>query len=79
MFFSFCSGTVGFGVFVSVPELNLEGLVRIADIPGYWQHMPKNNSFVQGNSTISLGDSMKVRLSGINPEKGRAKFLPLRA
>ena len=78
-FSAFVSGTVGFGVFVSVPELNLEGLVRIADIPGYWQHMPKNNSFVQGNSTISLGDSMKVRLSGINPEKGRAKFLPLRA
>ena len=34
-FSAFVSGTVGFGVFVSVPELNLEGLVRIADIPGY--------------------------------------------
>ena len=70
------SGTVEFGFFVSVPELNLDGLVQIADMPGYWRRIANKNLFVKGNSSIGLGDKIELRLKEITPEKGQARFIP---
>ena len=78
-FSAFVSGTVGLAFLFRSGIKTWKALCASPTSPAIGNTWPKNNSFVQGNSTISLGDSMKVRLSGINPEKGRAKFLPLRA
>lgn len=73
------SGTLRFGVFVSVPELGIDGMARIASFPGYWEHDAASNSFTSSRTgrVIRIGDRMRMRLISISPEQGKADFKPV--
>ena len=75
-FAAIVSGGVHFGVFVTVPELGVDGLVKVSSLPGFWKHAPATNQFTsrQTGETLGLGDRLRLRLTAVAPEKGRADF-----
>lgn len=70
------SGAASFGLFLTSPELGIDGLLRLSSLPGYWQHDPDLRRIVCRNNgnVIGLGDRMRARLTSVVPEKGRADF-----
>ena len=70
------SGAAQFGVFVFAPELGLDGLLRLASLPGYWNFEPEKRRMIRrGDGRIlGLGARMRARLASVSPEKGRANF-----
>ena len=70
------SGVAAFGVFVAVPQLGLDGLVRVSNLPGYWRHDRERQQFVadQNGQVLGLGSRLVGRLMEVIPDKGRADF-----
>jgi tetratricopeptide (TPR) repeat protein len=69
------SGTTSFGVFVSIAELGVDGLVRLSEVPGFWKHDYERRQFVEtGGQVLKLGSRLQVRLLSVAPSKGRADF-----
>ncbi|MGU9951116.1 MAG: ribonuclease R family protein [Gammaproteobacteria bacterium WSBS_2016_MAG_OTU1] len=70
------SGAVHFGIFVSVAELGVDGMLKLSSLPGYWRHNEETNQFVHSKSgtTLGLGSHLRLRLAAVSAEKGRADF-----
>ena len=75
---AYITGASSFGVFVNAPSLRVEGMMPFSKMPGYWQFdEPSQSATSREGKTLSLGDSISVRLDDVIPEKGRANFTPL--
>lgn len=69
------SGAAPFGLFVASPELGLDGILRLASLPGYWRYEPEKKRMTRRDGQIlGLGARLRARLASISPEKGRANF-----
>lgn len=70
------SGTKPFGFFITVAELGLDGMVRLASLSGFWHYDCGAQQFTRrrGGQQLGLGSPLRVRLTAINAEKGRADF-----
>lgn len=68
----YVSGMSEFGFFVAAPDLGIDGLVRFSSLPGYWRYNDKTRELAGADKTLRLGDKVNVRLTEVNPEKGRA-------
>ena len=70
------SGVTQFGLFVEFPN-TVEGMVRIASIPGDGFAIDQKNyrlSEKNGGRTYRLGDSVKVRVTGVDMENARVEL-----
>lgn len=72
----YVSGIAPMGFFVYVKELGIDGMVRLATLPGYWRcDVTKRTITAPDNTTtIKMADKINVRLDAVTPEKGRAEL-----
>ena len=78
-FDAFMSGGMRHGMFVNIPELGIDGMVHVASLPGFWRYDESTAQFIQKRSgrVLSPGMRLRVRLTSINPDKGRSDCAPL--
>ncbi len=68
------SGVNNFGFFVELPNL-IEGLVHISTLNGFYTYVPELLSLTSQNSVkYSLGDTVKVKVTGASKEMGTIDF-----
>ena len=66
------SGVTDFGIFVEVKNIACEGLIRLKNIPGDFYIYDEKNYCVYGSQTkrtLTLGDSLKVKIRKVDIEK----------
>ncbi|MBH83361.1 MAG: ribonuclease R [Flavobacteriales bacterium] len=66
------SGVTDFGIFVEVKNTACEGLIKLKNIPGDFYIYDEKNYCVYGSQnkrTLTLGDSLKVKIRKVNIEK----------
>ena len=66
------SGVTDFGIFVEVKNTSCEGLIKLKNIPGDFYIYDEKNYCVYGNQTkrsLTLGDSLKVKIRKVDIEK----------
>ena len=70
------SGAAQFGVFVFSPELGVDGMLRLASMPGYWTCDAEKRQLTRRGDgrVLGLGAQLRARLVSVSPEKGRANF-----
>jgi len=72
------SGVTGFGVFVELAEVYVEGLVHISNLPGdYYQFDPIKHA-LQGEHTgrrFRLGDPIKIKVGRVDLDQGQIDFV----
>src|SRR5690606_20797841 len=73
-------GVTPFGLFVRVPELNIDGLVHVTSLPRVYFHRDATGTKLTGEqtgATYRLTDAMKVRLVGVDVEDRKIDFVPI--
>lgn len=69
------AGVTAFGVFVELPN-TVEGLLRIEEIPGYWEFEDKHLALTGKNGArITIGQTLHVRLAGASNITGQIDFV----
>ncbi len=70
------SGVTSFGLFVSIRETGIEGLVRLADLPDYFVYHEESHSVVgkRTKKMYQMGQSVRVRLVRANVKKQHIDF-----
>jgi len=66
------SGVTDFGIFVEVKDTACEGLIRLKDIPRDFYLYDEKNYCVYGSQTkktLTLGDTLKIKIRKVNIEK----------
>ena len=65
-------------LFVLIPELSTDGMMRLSELPGYWKREGEAQRLkrTRDGKIISLGDEMEVRLQSVTPEAGRMELVP---
>lgn len=74
------TGVVPFGLFVRVPELQVDGLVHASTLPGDYYRRHASGMMLEGErggARYRLADSLKVRLAAVNVEERKIDFVPL--
>src|SRR5690606_27938350 len=74
------SGVQPFGLFVRVPELQIDGLVHVTSLPRDYYHRDASGTKLTGERTgaaYALTDALKVRLVGANIEDRKIDFVPV--
>ncbi|MBN1238185.1 MAG: ribonuclease R, partial [Gammaproteobacteria bacterium] len=74
------SGVQPFGLFVRVPELQVDGLVHVTSLPRDYYHRDPTGTKLAGERTgavYGLTDTMQVRLVGANVEERKIDFVPI--
>jgi len=74
------SSVVPFGLFVRVPELQIDGLVHVSSLPRDYYHRDPTGTKLNGERTgVSYGltDMLDVRLVGANVEDRKIDFVPI--
>jgi ribonuclease R len=74
------ASVVPFGLFVRIPELQIDGLVHVSSLPGDYYHKDSSGTALVGErtgSTYKLMDRIKVRLTSVNLEERKIDFLPV--
>ena len=69
------SGATSYGLFINIAALGVDGMLRLASLPGYWRFEPKLRQVVNGEQVLGLGTRLRARLVSVIPEKGRAEFV----
>ena len=72
-------GVTKFGLFVEINELLVEGLVHIRDLGDDYYLYDERQYALRGRSRgriYRLGDAIRVRVLGVNPEEHQIQFLP---
>ena len=69
----YVSGILANGFFVTVADLGIDGMVRLAALPGYWKSDTQKKIITSpdGATTIAIGNKIDVKLTSVLPEKGR--------
>jgi ribonuclease R len=73
------TGVAGFGVFVQLRRLLIEGLVRLEDLGDDWWEVNARVGQVRGERsgrTIRIGDLMAVRIAGVDLARRQLNLLP---
>lgn len=76
----FITGITDWGIFAAEKETGCEGLIKVTDLPGNgWEHEEKQFRLVNktNGKSLSIGDTIKVRVVGTNPRNGMIDYLPL--
>ncbi|MCX7882784.1 MAG: ribonuclease R [Brevinematales bacterium] len=70
------SGVTSFGLFVSIRETGIEGLVRLADLADYFVYHEESHSVVgkRTKKVYQMGQSVRVRLVRVNVKKQHLDF-----
>ena len=74
------TGVVPFGLFVRVPELQVDGLVHVSTLPGdYYRRDAAGTQFTgeRSGARYRLADALEVRLAGVNLEERKIDFMLL--
>ena len=77
-FDAYVSGAAQFGIFIYAPAAGLDGMLRLSSLPGYWRKEPAAMRFVSSRDgrTVALGDKLRVQLAAVDPQTGKADFVP---
>jgi len=70
------ASVVPFGLFVRVPELQIDGLVHVSSLPGDYYHRDETGA-LRGERTgtaYRLADPLKVRLQSVNLDERKIDF-----
>ena len=76
------TGVVSFGVFVRLDGLQVDGLVHVRSLGGDWYRFDRAGRFLEGEAggrRFALGDEMRVRLAGADPDERRVHLEPMDA
>ncbi|MGB0620918.1 MAG: ribonuclease R family protein [Myxococcota bacterium] len=73
------TGASEFGVFVRLERPAVSGLVPMRVLAGDWDFDPGEDAIVQrgGRARLSAGESIRVRLTDVDRDRGRLAFAPL--
>jgi ribonuclease R len=74
------TGVTSFGLFVQVPELQIDGLVHVTSLHNdYYRHNPSRHQLVGERSgrTYGLGDAMLVQVQRVDMDTRRIDFRPV--
>ncbi|EKF75927.1 ribonuclease R [Alcanivorax hongdengensis A-11-3] len=66
------SGVASFGLFVQLNDLNIDGLVHVANLDSDYYHFDEVNMMLVGEGSgrrFSLGDAVTVRVAGVHTEE----------
>ncbi|MFN3660954.1 MAG: S1 RNA-binding domain-containing protein, partial [Brevinematales bacterium] len=69
-------GVTSFGLFVSICETGIEGMVRLADLPDSFVYHEESHSVVgkRTKKIYQMGQSVRVRLVRVNVKKQHIDF-----
>ncbi len=76
------SGVAGFGIFVALDSVYVEGMVHVSELGNDYFHFDAARHQMVGERTarrFRLGDRMGVRLVRVDLERARLDFVPARA
>jgi ribonuclease R len=76
------SSIVPFGLFVRIPELQIDGLVHVSSLERDYYHRDASGTKLVGErtgTTYGLTDRMRVKLAGVNLEERKIDFMPVEA
>lgn len=69
------SGVTNFGIFVELQN-SIEGLCKLETLPGkHYDYNPQHLTLSNGRQTYKFGDSVKIKVAGIDYSSKRAEFL----
>ncbi|HEU4618847.1 MAG TPA: ribonuclease R [Gammaproteobacteria bacterium] len=74
------SSVVPFGLFVRIPELQVDGLVHVTSLPRDYYHRDPTGTRLQGErtgTTYRLTDPLLVRLVGVDVDERKIDFVPI--
>jgi ribonuclease R len=74
------TGVTSFGLFVQVPELQIDGLVHVTSLHNdYYRHNPSRHQLVGERSgrTYGLGDALLVQVQRVDMDTRRIDFRPV--
>jgi ribonuclease R len=74
------SSIVPFGLFVRIPEMQIDGLVHVSSLERDYYHRDPSGTKLIGErtgTTYGLTDRMRVRLAGVNLEERKIDFMPV--
>ncbi len=69
-----------FGLFVRVPDLQVDGLVHASALPGDYYRRHASGMMLEGErggARYLLADTLEVRLAGVNVEERKIDFVPV--
>jgi ribonuclease R len=72
------SGVTGFGLFVALDDIYVEGLVHISELPSDYFHFDATKHLLQGERSgkqYRLGDRLRVKLVQVNLETSKIDFV----
>jgi ribonuclease R len=76
------SGVAGFGIFVALDSVYVEGMVHVSELGDDYFHFDAARHQMVGERTarrFRLGDRLGVRLVRVDLERARLDFVPARA
>lgn len=74
------TGVTGFGLFVELNEMQIEGLVHVTSLENdYYQHDAVNQRLVgeRTGKSYRLSDPIRVRVARVNPDERKIDFEPV--
>jgi ribonuclease R len=74
------SGVTGFGLFVELSEIYIEGLIHISTLPNDYYHFNANKLILEGEHSkqrYALGDIIKIRVARVNLDEREIDFVVL--
>ena len=69
-----------FGLFVRIPELRIDGLVHVTELPRDYYHVDAGGTALTGEKSrtrYQLADRMQVRLASVNVRERKIDFVPV--
>ncbi|MGY5450267.1 ribonuclease R family protein [Agarivorans sp. MS3-6] len=74
------SGVNGFGLYVELPEMAVEGAVHISSLAGDFYHFDANKQRLTGENTrksFAIGHKFKVKIARVDMEQRKIELIPL--
>ena len=74
----FVSGVVKFGVFVTLPDLDADGVARFKSMRGFWKFDEGAMAATcDDGGRLGLGDAVTARVTAVNPDRGQIDIVLL--
>ena len=72
------SGIAEFGAFVTLDDFSVEGMIHVSELgQGYFEFDERHMTLAahRTGERVRLGDTMRVRVAGVQPEEGKIDFI----
>ena len=72
------SGIAEFGAFVTLDDFSVEGMIHVSELGrGYFEFDERHMTLAahRTGERVRLGDTMRVRVAGVQPEEGKIDFI----